>query len=100
MLPKVADRTRCWCVRSERSERRNGDGERIYSAGASQRAQSEPDSDLVSRAFFSLDLGGNNSEMSVTLRQPFGANHAANPIEVETPEPVPLETGTTSVFTT
>ena len=39
---------------------------------------------MVSRAYFTLDLGGKQyGDMSVVLRQPFGTDYATEPIEVE-----------------
>jgi hypothetical protein len=41
---------------------------------------------MVSRAYFTLDFGGNQyGDMSVVLRQPFGTDYATEPIEVEKP---------------
>jgi hypothetical protein len=50
-------------------------------------AASDPNQNhMVSRAFFTLDVGGKQyADMSVTLRQPFGTDYADEPIEVEKP---------------
>jgi len=40
---------------------------------------------MASKAFFTLDIGGKRSDMSVVLRQPFGTDYTTEPIEAERP---------------